>query len=73
MFAEIATTPKVATPHRPPEREPEVLERIAAALERLAAVQERAEVRKAIHGLIRMRRRYGQEEPGPDATLRVVR
>ncbi len=49
-----------------------VLERIAAALERLAALLERDEVRRAVHGLIRLQRKYSQEEVRV-RPLRVVR
>ena len=51
---------------------PDVLERIAAALERLVALQERDEVRRAVRGLIRLQRKYSQEEVRV-RPLRVVR
>ncbi len=52
--------------------EPAAFDRIAEALERLAALQERAELRRAVRGLIRLQRKYGQEEVRV-RPLRVVR
>lgn len=53
-------------------RSTDVMERIAAAIERLAARQEREELRRAVRGLIRLQRKYSQEEVRV-RPLRVVR
>ena len=50
-----------------------VLERYVDAFERYVALQERAEVRRAVRGLIRLQRKHSQEEVRRAGPLRVVR
>ena len=50
---------------------PDALDRIADALESLVALQERAEVRLAVKGLLKIRTKYTEEEP-ERTRLRVV-
>ena len=51
---------------------PDALDRIADALESLVALQERAEVRLAVKGLLKLRTKYAEVEP-ERRPLRVVR
>ena len=50
---------------------PDALDRIAATLEGLLALQERAEVRRAVKVLLKLREKYPEEPERP--ALRVVK